>query len=115
MTEKRRPARKMQLVTCKACGHRFRGYYCSRCGQKVITEDDKRLSRILGDFLSALTFADSRLWRTFKAMVLRPGLFSRDFVDGRRTPYMKPLSVFLLANLIYFLSPALMATFTTDL
>ncbi|MEM8997588.1 MAG: DUF3667 domain-containing protein [Acidobacteriota bacterium] len=108
-------SRKMQLVTCKACGHRFRGQFCSRCGQKVITEDDKRLSRILGELLSALSFADSKLWRTFKTMVLRPGLFSRDFIDGCRTPYMKPLSVFLLANLIYFLTPALMTTFHTDL
>ncbi|MEO1086849.1 MAG: DUF3667 domain-containing protein, partial [Acidobacteriota bacterium] len=41
--------------------------------------------------------------------------FSRDYVDGRRLPYMKPLSVFLLANLIYFLSPSFITTFHTDL
>ena len=49
-----------------------------------------------------------------KAILLNPGKFSKDFVEGRRKKYMKPISMFLLANLIYFLFP-MVNTFTTSL
>ncbi|MEM1182214.1 MAG: DUF3667 domain-containing protein [Acidobacteriota bacterium] len=101
-------------VICKSCGHRFVGLFCSQCGEKVITDADRRFSHLIREFLSTVTFTDSTFWRTLKTVVLRPGLFSRHVVDGRRTPYMRPLSLFLFANLLYFLFP-IFNTFHTSL
>ena len=103
-----------KLITCKSCGNKFRGKYCNICGEKVIDQNDRRFKQYIGDFINALTFADNKLLRSLKSILLSPGQLSKDFVNGKRKPYMKPASIFFLANLVYFLFP-LINTFTTDL
>ena len=99
---------------CKSCTNEFTGAYCNSCGEKIIRQEDRKLIYFFGELVNALSFADNRLWRTLKSIHLYPGRFSRDFVDGKRKKYMKPVSIFFLANLIYFLLP-LFNTFTTNL
>lgn len=103
-----------EMVTCKSCNNQFTGTYCNVCGEKVINHDDRKLKYFLGDLLNALTFADSKLWRTLKSILITPGKFSNDFVEGKRNRYMKPVSIFFLANLLYFLLPTF-NTFNSNL
>lgn len=49
-----------------------------------------------------MTNADSRLWRTFATLVRRPGEFTRAYMRGVRVPYLKPLQLFLIVNVVYF-------------
>ncbi|GAB4231861.1 MAG: hypothetical protein Tsb0034_04380 [Ekhidna sp.] len=104
----------MDQTICKSCGESFSGTYCNHCGEKVIHEEDRKLKHFFSEFINALTFADTKLWRTLRTMVLRPGAFSKDFVEGKRVTYMKPLAIFFLANLLYFVFP-IMDTFNTKL
>lgn len=104
----------METHTCKSCGTSFSGNYCNHCGEKVIRQEDRELKHILGEFINAVTFADNKLFRTIKTILITPGKLSADFVEGKRRNYMKPVSVFFLANLIYFLFPVV-NTFTTNL
>lgn len=99
---------------CKSCGSAVVGHYCSACGEKVLTPDDHTLKHYLGALLNAFTFADSKLWNTLKAVVLRPGELSAAYMDGRRVKYMRPVGFFFLANFIYFLAP-IFETFNTSL
>ncbi|WP_425392773.1 DUF3667 domain-containing protein [Ekhidna sp.] len=99
---------------CKTCGNRFNGIYCNHCGEKIINENDRTLKHFFGELINAFTFADNKLWRTLKVIIKNPGFLSKEFAEGRRKPYMKPVSIFFLANLIYFLFP-LINTFTTPL
>ncbi|MEO9482293.1 MAG: DUF3667 domain-containing protein [Ekhidna sp.] len=104
----------MKTQACISCGNEFSGIYCNECGEKVIHRDDRKLKYFLGEFVNAITFADSKFWRTLKYILIKPGKFSRDFVDGKRNAYMRPVSVFFFANLIYFLFP-LFNTFNNNL
>lgn len=90
------------------------GRFCSVCGEKLLTPEDHTLKHYLGALLNAFTFADSKLWNTLKAVVLRPGELSAAYMDGRRVKYMRPVAFFFLANFIYFLLP-LFETFNTSL
>ncbi|MEQ9007155.1 MAG: DUF3667 domain-containing protein [Ekhidna sp.] len=99
---------------CKTCGNKFNGNYCNHCGEKIINQNDRTLKHFFGELINAFTFADNKLWRTLKVIIQKPGFLSKEFADGRRKPYMKPVSIFFLANLIYFLFP-LINTFTTPL
>lgn len=72
------------------------------------------MKHYLGALLNAFTFADSKLWNTLKAVVLRPGELSAAYMDGRRVKYMRPVAFFFLANFIYFAAP-LFETFNTTL
>ena len=45
---------------------------------------------------------DGRLWLTIWTLVRHPGRLARDYFDGRGARYMRPLNLFLLLNLVFF-------------
>jgi hypothetical protein len=92
---------------CANCGVMLHGRWCHACGQKCIEAADRRLAHLLGQFFTALTDLDSRFWRTLRALFLQPGRLSRDYLDGRRQHWVPPMTVFLLATLVYFVAPGL--------
>jgi hypothetical protein len=92
---------------CANCGALLHGPWCHECGQKRIAPSDRRLAHLLAQFLGALTDLDSRFWRTLRTLFLQPGALSRDYLDGRRQRWMPPMTVFLLATVLYFLAPGL--------
>ena len=49
-----------------------------------------------------LTNADSRLARSFRALVGRPGELTRAYFSADRDRYLRPLQLFLFCNIFYF-------------
>lgn len=92
---------------CKNCGNRFTGLYCNLCGEKVLGTEDRSFRMFLNNIFLAITLADSRFVKGLWLMVSKPGYLSREFAEGRKVKYIKPLSVFFLLNLIYFLFPVI--------
>ena len=99
---------------CANCDKSFVGRFCPECGQKVIIHDDRKVVYFFGELLAALTFADNKFWRSLRAIILHPGLVSSEISRGVTVKYMKPISFFLLGNLLYFLFPVF-ETFNTKL
>lgn len=92
-----------QQHTCKTCQNTFPGVYCNRCGEKVIDPKEKSFRYFLGNVFNAITFVDSKFYRSLKLMLLKPGFVSSQIIQGIRTPYIKPISMFFIVNLLYFL------------
>ena len=92
---------------CKTCGHEFHGWYCNVCGEKVIEPKDRKLGPVMGKVLIATTISDNKFIKGLKYMVANPGFLSKEYVEGRRVNYMRPLQMFFILNLIYFLFPIL--------
>ncbi|ODS64017.1 MAG: hypothetical protein ABS41_04170 [Arenimonas sp. SCN 70-307] len=101
--------------TCANCGEILRGAYCHGCGQKRFTEADRRLGHLLRQSLAVLTDLDGRLWGSLRGLFFRPGLLSRDYLDGRRRRWMSPIALFLLANVLYFVLPVGVTDFNLSL
>lgn len=97
----------LQYHTCKSCGHQFEGIYCNLCGEKVITPADRKFRTFLSTVLIAITFADNRFVKTLWLTIKKPGFLSKEYADGRRVNYVRPLQMFFILNLIYFLFPVL--------
>ncbi|MEX0891795.1 MAG: DUF3667 domain-containing protein [Gemmatimonadota bacterium] len=100
------------------CGTALSARYCHACGERVLTPRDNRLSAFLRDALAGVLDLDSRLWRSFRALVMKPGLLTAEHIRGRRRPYLGSLQVFLLANLAFFAVLTTIGgfnTFTTQL
>lgn len=93
--------------TCKSCGNSFIGLYCSQCGEKVIEPKDRSLRTFLSNILLFISFADSRFIRTLWLIIKNPGFLSKEYVEGRRVKYLRPLQLFFILNLVYFLFPVL--------
>jgi hypothetical protein len=91
--------------TCKSCGNHFNGYYCNLCGEKVLLPADRSFKKFLSNILIAITFADSKMIKTLWLTLIDPGFVSKEFSEGKRVKYLKPLSLFFVLNLVYFLFP----------
>ncbi len=53
----------------------------------------------------AVTFADSKFFKSLWLVMSNPGFLSKEFTEGRTTKYLRPLSIFFVLNLVYFLFP----------
>jgi hypothetical protein len=93
--------------SCANCGAMLAGDWCQACGQKRIRREDRRFGHIVGQFVEAMTSLDSRFWLSLRMLMLAPGQLSRDYLAGRRQRYMAPVTLFVLANVLYFLAPAI--------
>jgi hypothetical protein len=93
--------------TCKSCGNQFTGLYCNLCGEKIIEPKDRSMRAFLSNILIAITFADNRFVKTLWLIIKNPGFLSKEYADGRRVNYLRPLQLFFILNLIYFLFPVL--------
>ena len=93
--------------TCKSCGNTFCGNYCNECGEKVLHASDRSFKRFAGSIFKAITFADSKFIKTLWLVLSKPGFLTKEFVEGKRVNYLKPLSLFLVLNLAYFFFPVI--------
>lgn len=89
--------------TCKSCGHVFEGLYCNQCGEKVLEPKDRTFRAFLQNILLALTFADNKFVKTLWLVVKNPGFVSKEYAEGKRVNYIRPLQLFFVLNLVYFL------------
>jgi hypothetical protein len=87
---------------CGNCGTPLSGPFCSRCGEKKLTREDYSLSHLLEETLDVLTHFDSRFLRTLKVLFTKPGELSNAYFRGGRSRYTKPLTVFVIINIVFF-------------
>ena len=93
--------------TCKSCGNTFTGNFCNQCGEKVHHASDRSFKRFAETIFKAITFADSKFIKTLWLVLSKPGFLTKEFVEGKRVKYLKPLSLFLVLNLAYFFFPVI--------
>lgn len=88
---------------CLNCGTDFVGKYCPNCGQKATVA---RLSMRQGfvDLITIFTNFESGFFHTCLELIYRPGYMMRDFINGHRKEYVKPIQLlFLLGTLLLLL------------
>ncbi len=90
---------------CKSCERTFSGKFCNVCGEKIIEPADKSIVYFFGSILNAFTALDDKFFYTLRLMLVKTGYVTREYINGRRVPFIKPLSMFFVVNLIYFLFP----------
>ena len=88
--------------TCLDCGALRVGPWCHRCGQRArppLQPAPVLLRELAREFLDL----DNRVFRSLRALLLRPGFLTREYCAGRRTRWTSPLRLYLLAAVTYFL------------
>lgn len=87
-------------TTCLNCGTRFVGNYCPNCGQSAKVG---KLSIRYGitDLLGIVTNIDRGFLHTCFELIYRPGYMMRDYIDGHRKEYIKPMQlIFILGTVM---------------
>jgi hypothetical protein len=88
---------------CKTCGAQITANFCSNCGEKKFIPGEHTIRHFFGDVLNAITSLDGNFLQTAKLMIMKPGVMSYQYIHGRRVPFIKPMSMFFIVNLIYFM------------
>lgn len=87
---------------CPNCGSGRPDRFCSRCGQN--DRDYMRgLWSVVYEFFREMFELDSRLFRTLKALLFKPGYLSSEFARNRRATYMSPVRLYLFTSFLFFL------------
>ena len=87
---------------CVSCGALLNGTYCAQCGERALAPDEYSLRRFTAETFRDVTNADAKLYRSFWLLIRKPGLLTLEYLRGKRVAYLRPLQLFLLANLVYF-------------
>jgi hypothetical protein len=88
---------------CPTCGAECRAAYCAGCGERRFAAKDLTMRALFAQAVESLTNTDGRVYRSFKTLLLRPGELTRAYAEGRRKPYVGPVQLFLVANVLFFL------------
>jgi hypothetical protein len=87
---------------CLNCGAPLGGHFCASCGQRHETHPPT-VGHLLGEVAETLTHADSRLWRTIRLLISKPGLLTVEFLAGRRERYLPPIRLYFILSFFFFL------------
>src|SRR5687767_6814290 len=102
---------------CRYCGASGSENYCSNCGQPYQTKRIT-LNGLLHEVLHLFTHLDKGFGYTIKRLVITPGLMQREYIEGIRSRYQKPFSMFFICATIaalcrYWIFKALLKYYDT--
>jgi hypothetical protein len=102
---------------CPTCKTGVASPFCSGCGERQLRVRDLTLRGFVGQIFEAFTSVDSKLLRSFRYLIARPGQLTVAYLQGRRQPFLRPVPLFLIANVLFFAIEALSGgtLFTTPL
>jgi len=80
---------------CMYCQAPLQGAYCHRCGQSSQTQR-LRVRELASGLVQGLFDLDSKTLRTMWDLFVRPGLMTRNYVEGVRVIYIGPLRYYML-------------------
>lgn len=90
-----------QATMCANCGALKEGEFCSECGQNS-RNYLRAAHRIIGDLLGESFEFDSRLFRSLRYLLFKPGFLTSEFSRGRRAQYVSPVRLYLVVSLLFF-------------
>ncbi len=88
------------MTSCKNCNTQFEGNFCNQCGQSAKTHP-MNFHFVLHDIQHGLLHFDKGVPYTLKALATRPGHAIRNYIEGKRVNFFKPISLVILLASFY--------------
>ncbi len=93
----------MPQAACTNCGTELVGDYCFRCGQKRLPPDHLSMRHFLHEAVVHVgDFEHTKIFRTVRALLFRPGLLTNEYIAARRVDWITPLKAFVTVFAISF-------------
>lgn len=90
------------MKACTNCGEETADVYCARCGEKQPNPHDLTLGHYAHEVFHELVHLDSKIFRTLRELVIKPGHLTAQYFAGRKKRYIAPLRLFLTLFLVTF-------------
>jgi len=102
---------------CPSCKVIVTSPFCPTCGERPLRARDLTCRGLFDQLTKSFTNIDGRLIRTFRFLIGRPGILTVAFMNGQWKPFVGPVQLFLIANVLFFTTESLTGgkVFTTPL
>lgn len=97
-----RTVRHQESEPCRNCDTSFIGKFCPECGQEADTGAPTAVGFIY-EFLTRNVLEKGKFPRTVWHLLRYPGGLTVDFLEGRRARYIRPVRIYLIFSILYFL------------
>ena len=87
--------------SCRNCGAATSGNFCIQCGQATHLHVPSA-REFLHEFIAHYVALEGKLWHSLKLLIFKPGLLTREYIEGRRVRYVEPLRLYLSFSIIFF-------------
>ena len=91
----------VKVASCPNCSTEINGPFCRVCGQ-----EQKNLNRYIwtlaGELADDISHLDSRVSKTFFALLFRPAYLTKEYFSGRRERYVPPIRLYLVISFLFF-------------
>jgi hypothetical protein len=89
-------------IACPSCGALASRAYCAHCGEKILKQEDLSFQHFLKDAFEEISSLDSKLFRTIKYLITKPGFLTLETMAGRRNVYIKPFRLYITIVVLHF-------------
>ncbi|MBT8181758.1 MAG: DUF3667 domain-containing protein, partial [Eudoraea sp.] len=89
-----------ELKYCRNCGTHVTNKYCENCGQRTSVYKVS-FKETIHDFIDAAFSLNAPLFITLKQLIVNPGIVLREYLEGKRKKYYKPVAFFILTTVAY--------------
>jgi hypothetical protein len=93
----------VSLTPCTNCGGASSDY-CVRCGERQPGHHDLSVVHFAHEVVHEFVHLDSKLIRTLRDIVIKPGFLTEEYFAGRKSRYIAPLRLFLTLFALQFLA-----------
>jgi len=96
------------FLTCLNCGTEISDQFCPHCGQK---KDVKRLTwhSLVHEVVHFFSHIEEGFIKTSVQLVYRPGSTIREYLEGKRKTYYKPVALYLVWVTIFLITRSLVS------
>ena len=92
-----------ELQTCNNCGHVYKGKICNQCGEKVFSEKQLTTKHFIHQVIDFFYHWESKVLKTIKLNIFKPGFVTKENLRGVRVPYAKPVQLYLVVAFIFYI------------
>jgi len=77
--------------------------FCAYCGQKLLGKGDYSVRKFLVESVGDFFHFDSKFMHTIVPLLFKPGLLTKEYLEGKRQRFFHPFKMFLFISVVYFL------------
>ncbi|MFN8252553.1 MAG: DUF3667 domain-containing protein [Ferruginibacter sp.] len=93
----------VHIHTCRNCKHSFTGKICNNCGEKVFNEKHLTAKHFFHQVIDFFWHWENKVLKTIKLNTFKPGFVTRENLNGVTVPYAKPVQLYLVMSVLFFL------------
>ena len=91
------------MAKCSNCQSTMVGKFCSNCGQKEFNVEDNTVKKFFTGAFKDFTHFDFKIFKDLPALMFKPGYLTVEYLEGRISKHIKPITLFLWLNVFFFL------------